>query len=61
DRSKVNVYGGAIALGHPVAATGTKILATLLSAMKQRDVTLGAVSLCTGGGNGVAAIVERLS
>ncbi len=61
DRSKVNVYGGAIALGHPVAATGTKILATLLSAMRQRDVTLGAVSLCIGGGNGVAAIVERLN
>ncbi len=61
DRSKVNVHGGAIALGHPVAATGTKILATLLYAMKQRDVTLGAVSLCIGGGNGVAAIVERLN
>ncbi len=61
DRSKVNVHGGAIALGHPVAATGTKLLATLLYAMRQRDVTLGAVSLCIGGGNGVAAIVERLS
>ncbi len=61
DRSKVNVHGGAIALGHPVAATGTKILTTLLYAMKQRDVTLGAVSLCIGGGNGVAAVVERLS
>ncbi|MFZ0945891.1 MAG: acetyl-CoA C-acyltransferase [Syntrophobacteraceae bacterium] len=60
DRSKVNVHGGAIALGHPVAATGTKLLATLLYAMRQRNVTLGAVSLCIGGGNGVAAIVERL-
>lgn len=61
DRSKVNIYGGAIALGHPVAATGTKILTTLLYAMRERDVNLGAVSLCIGGGNGVAAIVERLS
>lgn len=61
DRSKVNVYGGAIALGHPVAATGSKILTTLLYAMKQRNVSLGLVSLCIGGGNGVAAVVERLS
>lgn len=61
DRDKVNVHGGAIALGHPVAATGSKILTTLLYAMKQRDVTLGLVSLCIGGGNGVAAVVERLN
>jgi acetyl-CoA C-acetyltransferase len=61
DRSKVNVFGGAIALGHPVAATGTKLLTTLLYAMKQRDVTLGTVSMCIGGGNGVAAVVERLN
>ncbi|MEM5786188.1 MAG: acetyl-CoA C-acyltransferase [Syntrophobacteraceae bacterium] len=61
DRAKVNVHGGAIALGHPVAATGTKLLTTLLYAMKQRDVTFGAVSACIGGGNGVAAVVERLS
>jgi acetyl-CoA C-acetyltransferase len=60
DRSKVNVNGGAIALGHPVAATGSKILTTLLYAMKQRDASLGLVSLCIGGGNGVAAVVERL-
>jgi acetyl-CoA C-acetyltransferase len=61
DRSKVNVHGGAIALGHPVAATGSKILTTLLYAMKQRDANLGLVSLCIGGGNGVAAVVERLN
>lgn len=61
DRSKVNVHGGAIALGHPVAATGSKILTTLLYAMKQRDATLGLVSLCIGGGNGVAVVVERLN
>ena len=61
DRGKVNVHGGAIALGHPVAATGSKILTTLLYAMKQRDASLGVVSLCIGGGNGVAAVVERLN
>jgi len=61
DRSKVNVHGGAIALGHPVAATGSKILTTLLYAMKDRDVQLGLVSACIGGGNGVALVVERLN
>ena len=61
DRSKVNVYGGAIALGHPVAATGTKLLTTLLYAMKQCDATFGTVSMCIGGGNGVAAVIERLN
>ncbi len=61
DRSKVNVNGGAIALGHPVAATGSKILTTLLYAMKQREAALGLVSLCIGGGNGVAVVIERLN
>jgi acetyl-CoA C-acetyltransferase len=61
DRDKVNVNGGAIALGHPVAATGSKILTTLLYAMKDRDAQLGLVSACIGGGNGVALVVERLS
>ena len=60
DRSKVNVHGGAIALGHPIGATGVKILTTLLYALKNREKTLGMVSLCIGGGQGVAIIVERL-
>jgi len=60
DRSKVNVNGGAIALGHPVAATGSKILTTLLYAMQDRDAQFGLVSACIGGGNGVALVVERL-
>ncbi len=60
DRSKVNVHGGAIALGHPVGATGVKILTTLLYALKHREERLGLVSLCIGGGQGVAIIVERL-
>jgi acetyl-CoA C-acetyltransferase len=61
DRSRVNVHGGAIALGHPVGATGAKILTTLLYALKTYDKTLGLVSMCIGGGQGVAMIVERLS
>ncbi len=61
DRDKANVHGGAIALGHPVAATGSKILTTLLYAMKDRGATIGCVSACIGGGNGVALVVERIN
>ncbi len=61
DRTKVNLHGGAIALGHPVGATGAKILTTLLHALKTHDKTMGLVSLCIGGGQGVAIVVERLS
>ncbi len=61
DRSRLNVHGGAIALGHPVGATGAKILTTLIYALKQRDKTLGLVSLCIGGGQGVAVVLERLN
>jgi acetyl-CoA C-acetyltransferase len=59
DRSKVNVWGGAVALGHPIGASGARILTTLLHAMKQRDVRRGLASLCIGGGEGVALVVER--
>jgi acetyl-CoA C-acetyltransferase len=61
DRSKVNVHGGAIALGHPIGATGTKILTTLIYALKAHDKTMGLVSLCIGGGQGVAIVIERLN
>lgn len=61
DMGKFNVNGGAIALGHPVGATGAKILTTLLYALKKRDKNLGLVSLCIGGGQGVALIVERVN
>ncbi len=60
DREKANVLGGAIALGHPVAATGSKILTTLLYALADQDKTIGCASACIGGGNGVAVVVERL-
>jgi acetyl-CoA C-acetyltransferase len=61
DRSRVNVHGGAIALGHPVGATGAKILTTLIYALKSKDKNMGLVSLCIGGGQGVAIVIERLS
>ncbi len=57
---KVNVHGGAIALGHPVGASGTRILVTLLYEMARRNVNLGLASLCIGGGQGIAMIVERV-
>jgi acetyl-CoA C-acetyltransferase len=59
DPEKVNVNGGAIALGHPIGASGARILVTLLHAMQARDVRLGVASLCIGGGQGIAMIVER--
>ncbi len=60
DMSKCNVHGGAIALGHPIGATGTKILATLLYALKTYDKELGLATACIGGGQGVAMVVRRL-
>jgi len=60
DRAKTNVNGGAIALGHPIGASGSRILVTLLHALATRNKTLGLATLCVGGGQGVAMIVERL-
>ena len=60
DRAKVNVNGGAVALGHPIGASGARILTTLLHALKQRGLKRGIASLCLGGGNGVALAVERI-
>jgi acetyl-CoA C-acetyltransferase len=59
DPAKVNVRGGAIALGHPIGASGTRVLVTLLHAMKASGVRYGLAGLCIGGGQGVAMIVER--
>ena len=58
---KVNVHGGACALGHPLGATGARIMATLLGAMDQRDVKRGIAGLCIGGGEATAIAVERLT
>ncbi len=59
DPSKVNVHGGAVALGHAIGASGARVLTTLLYTMKQRNARRGIATLCLGGGNGVALAVER--
>jgi acetyl-CoA C-acetyltransferase len=59
DMSKVNVNGGAIALGHPVGASGARILTTLLYEMKKRNAKHGLATLCIGGGMGTAVVIER--
>ncbi len=61
DPEKINVNGGAIALGHPLGCTGAKLTATLLQGMKARNVAYGMVTMCVGGGMGAAGIFERLS
>ena len=57
---KVNVHGGACALGHPVGASGARILVTLLNALEKYDMTQGVASLCIGGGEGTAIAIERI-
>ena len=59
DLEKVNVNGGAVAIGHPIGASGARILITLLYAMTKRNATLGLATLCVGGGMGAALILER--
>ena len=59
DTSKVNVNGGAIAIGHPIGASGARILVTLLNQMKRQDAKKGLATLCIGGGMGVALCIER--
>ncbi|HSJ14051.1 MAG TPA: acetyl-CoA C-acetyltransferase [Longimicrobiales bacterium] len=60
DWDRVNVNGGAVALGHPIGASGTRILVTLLNALQQRDKSTGLATLCLGGGDAVALSVERI-
>ena len=60
DSAKTNIHGGAVALGHPLGASGARILVTLLHALVQRNVRRGVAALCLGGGNAVALAVERL-
>jgi acetyl-CoA C-acetyltransferase len=61
DRSKLNVHGGAISLGHPIGATGARIMTTLLHALASRDKKLGLATLCISGGMGLSMLVERCS
>jgi len=60
DRERVNVNGGAIALGHPLGATGTRLILTLLLELRRRGRTRGLATACIGGGQGIAAIVEAV-
>ena len=60
-RDKLNVHGGAIALGHPFGMTGARIMTTLIHGLQERDATFGMESMCVGGGQGMAMIIERLS
>lgn len=60
DRDKVNIYGSGIPLGHPVGATGCRLVITLLHSMIADDLNLGIASLCAGGGMGFAMIIERV-
>ena len=59
DPDRVNVNGGAIAFGHPVGATGGRLVLTLLHEMRRRDVSPGLATLCVGGGQGGAVLLER--
>ncbi|TDG15312.1 acetyl-CoA C-acetyltransferase [Seongchinamella unica] len=60
DDDRINVNGGAIAMGHPIGATGAIVLGTLLDELERRDLTTGLVTLCAGGGIGIATIIERV-
>ncbi len=60
DPAKVNVHGGAIALGHPIGASGARVLTTLVHALRARKLRYGVASLCIGGGMGIAMAVEAL-
>jgi acetyl-CoA C-acetyltransferase len=60
DLQKTNLYGSGIAMGHPVGCTGARIVVTLMSALEERDAKLGLASLCIGGGQGIAMVIERM-
>jgi acetyl-CoA C-acetyltransferase len=60
DIDKLNVHGGAIALGHPFGSTGARIMTTLLNAMQHRDAEFGLETMCVGGGQGMAVVLQRL-
>ena len=60
DDDRLNVHGGAIALGHPFGATGARIMTTLINAMRIRDARFGLETMCVGGGQGMAMVLERM-
>jgi acetyl-CoA C-acetyltransferase len=60
DMDKTNIYGGAIALGHPIGCSGARIMVTLLNGLQARDGEFGLAALCIGGGQGTACVIQRL-
>ena len=60
DESKININGGAIALGHPLGCSGTRIIITLMNVMEQNDLNTGLATMCIGTGQGIATIIERV-
>ncbi len=61
DLAKVNVHGGAVALGHPIGCSGARIIGTLYHVLKEKNETLGCASICNGGGGASAVVIERLN
>jgi acetyl-CoA C-acetyltransferase len=61
DVTKVNVHGGAVALGHPIGASGARIIITLMNVLKRKNGSIGMASICNGGGGASAIIIERLN
>jgi acetyl-CoA C-acetyltransferase len=60
DANKVNVFGGAVALGHPVGASGARIICTLISVLKNKGAKYGAAGICNGGGGASAIVIEKV-
>ena len=60
DIDRVNLYGGAVSLGHPIGASGARIMCTLLNAMTSKDKKIGVSSICIGGGEALSMLVERV-
>ena len=59
DKEKINLNGGAIALGHPLGCSGARIITTLLNVMEQQNTNIGLATMCIGGGQGIATIIKR--
>lgn len=61
DPSNVNINGGAVALGHPLGASGARIMISLMNVLRQKDATIGMASICNGGGGASAVLLERMN
>jgi len=61
DANRVNVFGGAVALGHPIGCSGARLLGTLYNVLKEKNSTIGCASICNGGGGASAVIIERIN